>query len=65
MMAAILISLMLLVWVSLGVYGKEAPAGCLMLIAAPLILMLMYVLHVLALVSTLGRKRIQIHVEDV
>lgn len=63
-MTLTLILIMLLVWVSLGMYGKEAPAGCLMLTAALPILLMILALKALVLASTLGRRNIHIHVED-
>jgi len=64
-MAEILIILMLLVWIALGVYGKDAPLGCLMLSAAIPILVLMFALSFLVWVSTLGLKTVHIYMEDV
>lgn len=64
-MAEILITLMLLVWIALGVYGNDAPVGCLMLTAALPILLMLYALSILVVVSSMGRKRIYISVEDV
>lgn len=64
-MTATLIALMLLAWVSLGVYGKDAPRGCLLLAAAPFLFLLMVSLQLLVLASTLGRRTVRIKVEEV
>lgn len=64
MMAAILIFLMLLVWLALLVYQDDAIVGCLMLVTAPLVLVLLLALSMLVFASTLGRKSIRVTVID-
>lgn len=64
-MTITLIIVMLLVWIALGVYGDDAPVGCLMLSAALPMFALLLALALLVWASTLGRKAIRVHVEDV
>lgn len=65
MMAVILFTLMLLVWLSLAVYQDDAIVGCLMLATAPIIFALLFALALLVMASTLGRKRIRFQILDV